>query len=57
MIEKKKVEDYLMQKRSLVLSELEREPESQKKIALHAMLGVIDSFLEDLENGFFDSGN
>lgn len=57
MISKKKLEEYLLEKRSIVLTELSRESENNKKIALYAMLGTIDTFIEDLRSGRFDSDN
>ncbi|MCX7943705.1 MAG: hypothetical protein N2746_04280 [Deltaproteobacteria bacterium] len=55
MIEREKLENYLLQKRNLVVSELNRETDNNKKIALYAMLGVIDAFLNDIRGGVLDS--
>ncbi|MCX7957673.1 MAG: hypothetical protein N3B13_01330 [Deltaproteobacteria bacterium] len=55
MIDKSKISNYLKGKREIVLSEIQRESDNSKKIALYAMLGVIDAILEDLNSGMFDS--
>ncbi|MGB9600189.1 MAG: hypothetical protein ACP5QK_05140 [Myxococcota bacterium] len=56
-ISKEQLLSYLNGKRNMVLNEIEIENDNNKKIALYAMLGTIDTFIEDVEGGLFDRTN
>ena len=54
VVDKKKLESYLESRKVLVKEELNRVTENEKKVALYAMLGVLDSVTEELNKGSFD---
>ncbi len=57
VIEKKKIIEYLEKKRSIVQFEIARETSNEKKALLYAMLGVIDTIMDDLKSGVLDIEN
>lgn len=57
LLSKERLLDYLKGKRGNVTKEIEKESDNSKKIALYAMLGTIDVFIEDIESGLFDQKN